>query len=282
MPVDFGGYPCDYEEINALVKRDEIKKKFVARTDEQKKLGRILILSDSAHSIGATYNGKRTGSLTDVSVFSFHVVKNLVTAEGGAITLNLPAPFDNNELYQQLCVKALHGQNKDALAKSQKGNWRYDIVEPGYKCNMTDLAAVIGLVELERYADDTMQRRRLICELYTKLFSKCDWAELPEFSNKNKNSCYHLFPLRIKNITEAQRDTIIKEIFAREVSVNVHFIPVPMMSFYKGIGYDIKNYPVAYDNYSREISLPVFYDLSDEQAEIVTEAVIASYNKIMA
>lgn len=282
MPVDFGGYPCDYDEINALVKREDIKRQFSARTEEQKKLGRILVLSDAAHSIGATYKGKKTGSLTDVSVFSFHVVKNLVTAEGGAVALNLPAPFDNEELYKQLCIKALHGQNKDALAKSQKGNWRYDIVEPGYKCNMTDLVAVIGIIELERYDNDTMKRRKQICDLYASLFSKYDWVEQPEFSNKDKNSCYHLFPLRIKNITETQRDAIIKEIFEKEVSVNVHFIPVPMMSFYKSIGYDIKNYPVAFDNYSREISLPVFYDLTNAQVKEVVEAVVSSYQKIIS
>src|ERR1035437_4397884 len=133
MPADFGGYPCDYDEINALVVAK--KKIFVAKSDNQKKLGRILILSDSAHSLGAEYKGKKTGSLTDVSVFSFHAVKNLSTAEGGAVALNLPAPFDNEAIYKGLCISSLHGQNKDALAKQQKGNWRYDVIEAGYKCN---------------------------------------------------------------------------------------------------------------------------------------------------
>lgn len=281
MPVDFGGYPCDYDEINALVKRTDIKQKFNADTEEQKMLGRILVLSDAAHSIGATYKGKKAGTLTDVSVFSFHAVKNLITAEGGAVALNLPAPFNNAELYSKLYTKSLHGQNKDALAKTQKGNWRYDIVEAGYKCNMTDLSAALGLVELERYDEDTVVKRKHTVELYAELLEKYAWAEIPEFKTEMKESSYHLFPLRIKGVSEDQRDAIIKEISEKDVAVNVHFMPVPMMSFYRGLGYDIRNYPVAYANYSREISLPVFYDISDMQVKEVAEAVIAAVDKVL-
>jgi dTDP-4-amino-4,6-dideoxygalactose transaminase len=279
MPVDFGGYPCDYEPINTLSLK--YKNTFIAETNEQKMLGRILILSDSAHSIGASYCDKKTGALTDISVFSFHAVKNLSTAEGGAVALNLPEPFNNESVYQELCIKTLHGQNKDALAKTQKGNWRYDIVEAGYKCNMTDIAAAIGLVELERYNEDTLKKRKHIFELYDMEFSKYDWAQLPIHKNKEKTSCYHLYALRIKGITEEKRDVIIKEIFDKDVSVNVHFIPVPMMSYYKGLGYDIKNYPVTFDNYSREISLPVYYDLIDEQIKTVINAVVTSVEKCL-
>lgn len=160
MPVDFAGLPCDYDAINELIKRKDIRRKFNANTKEQKQLKRILVLSDSAHSIGATYKGKKTGSLTDVSVFSFHAVKNLITAEGGGVCLNLPVPFDNEKIYKDLCIKSLHGQNKDALAKTQKGAWRYDIIEAGYKCNMTDMAAAMGLVELRMYDSDTLVRRK--------------------------------------------------------------------------------------------------------------------------
>lgn len=279
MPVDFGGYTCDYDEINALVLKH--KNTFIAQTEEQKMLGRILVLSDSAHSFGAFYKGKRAGALTDVSVFSFHAVKNLTTAEGGAVALNLPSPFDNELIYKALCVKTLHGQDKDALAKTQKGNWRYDIVEAGYKCNMTDIMAAIGLVELERYDADTLKVREHIFEQYDVAFSKYEWAEIPEYKNTNKTSCYHLYPLRIKGVTEAERDAIIKEIFDHDVSVNVHFIPVPMMSFYKKMGYDIKNYPVTFDNYSREISLPVYYDLNDTLVQTVINAVIQSVEKVL-
>lgn len=279
MPVDFAGHCCDYDQLNALVIKH--KAKFVPQTNEQKTLDRVLILSDSAHSFGAWYKGKRAGSLTDISVFSFHAVKNLTTAEGGAVALNLPAPFDNDAVYKTLCVKTLHGQDKDALAKTIKGNWRYDVVEAGYKCNMTDIMAAIGIVELERYDNDTLKVRQHIFEQYDTAFSKFEWAQLPEYKTDDKTSCYHLYPLRIKGITEAQRDAIIKEIFDYDVSVNVHFIPVPMMSFYKNLGYDIKNYPVTYDNYSREISLPVFYDLNDDLVKTVINAVTASVKKVI-
>jgi len=280
MPVDFGGLPCDYTEINELAVK--YKNKFIASDNaNQKQLGRILILSDSAHSFGATYKNKKAGALTDISVFSFHAVKNLTTAEGGAITLNLPAPFDNEAIYKQLCVSTLHGQDKDALAKTQKGNWRYDIVEAGYKCNMTDITAAIGLVELERYENDTLIKRKHIVDTYNNLLKNDARLELPVMETKDKTSCYHLYPLRIKNATEAQRDEIIKHIFDADVSVNVHFLPLPGMSFYKNLGYRTEDYKVTCDNSSREISLPVFYDLSDEQIKTVVKAVIESVNKVI-
>lgn len=279
MPVDFGGWPCDYDTINAIAK--EAASSFVAESDNQKKLGRIMVLSDAAHSIGGIYKGKKTGSLTDVSVFSFHAVKNLTTAEGGAVALNLPEPFDNEEEYRKLCVSTLHGQNKDALAKMQKGNWKYDIVEAGYKCNMTDIMAAIGLVELARYDSDTLVKREKIMDQYNWTLSAYGWAELPVTRTADTFTSCHLYPLRIKNITEQQRDEIIKRIFDHDVSVNVHFIPVPMMSFYKSLGYDIKNYPVAYNNFSREISLPVFYDMTEENVKTVLEAVVRSVHDVI-
>lgn len=279
MPVDFAGYPCDYDAINQLAKKYATK--FKAEGENQSKLGRILVLSDAAHSFGAFYKGKRTGSLTDVSVFSFHAVKNLTTAEGGAIALNLPAPFDNLAIYQQLCISTLHGQNKDALAKTQKGNWRYDIVEAGYKCNMTDITAAIGLVELKRYDSDTLVRRKDIFDKYTKELSKNVLIDIPVYKTAEKESSYHLYPIRIKGVSEQQRDEIIRLIFEEEVSVNVHFIPVPAMSFYKGLGYDVKNYPVTFDNYSREISLPVYYTLSDADIQTVCNAVNKAIKQVL-
>ncbi len=270
MPVDFAGLPCNFENINALVQK--VKGSFVAENPIQEKLGRILVLSDAAHSFGAAYKGKRTGSLTDVSVFSFHAVKNLTTAEGGAVALNLPHPFDNKEIYDHLCVKILHGQNKDALAKTQIGNWKYDIVEAGYKCNMTDIAAAIGLVELERYDSETLKKREALVELYNEILSSRPELQLPVLKDKDRVSCYHLYPLRIKGISEAQRDAIIKRISEHAVSVNVHFIPVPMMSFYRSLGFDISNYPVTYDNYSREITLPLYYDLTEDNVRTVCSA----------
>ena len=281
MPVDFAGYPCDYDDLNDLVKRQDIRAKFQAHTEEQKKLGRILILSDAAHSFGALYYGTRAGSLTDISVFSFHAVKNLTTAEGGAIALNLPAPFNNNEIYNLLRIYSLHGQNKDALAKSKVGAWEYDVISPGFKCNMTDIQAAIGLVELSRYDDENLPARKHIIDRYSAKLSSYAWAEIPQYESEYKITSYHLFPLRIKGIVEAQRNSIIEEISKLNVAVNVHFKPVPMMTYYKNKGYNIADYPVAYDNYQREISLPVYFGLSDAQIETVLNAVIASVEKVV-
>jgi len=281
MPVDFAGFPCDMDEINALVNRADIKSIFSPSTAEQKMLGRILVLSDSAHSIGAFYKEKHTGALCDVAVFSFHAVKNLTTAEGGAIALNMPAPFDNEEIYKALCIKTLHGQNKDALAKTLKGGWRYDIVEPGYKCNMMDIQAAIGLVELERYDSENLVRRKQIVNQYNAVLSKLSWAQLPVVGTKDKTSSYHLYPLRIKGISETQRDLIIDKISNMEVAVNVHFIPLPLLSFYKGIGFEMGNYPVAFDNYSREITLPLYFNLTDENIKTVLNALIESVESVL-
>jgi len=281
MPVDFAGLPCNYSAINELVKSNEIKSLFNANTPEQEKLGRILVLSDAAHSFGAFVNGKHTGSLCDVSVFSFHAVKNLTTSEGGAVVFNLPEPFNNLEIYNALCIKTLHGQNKDALAKTQKGNWKYDIVEPGYKCNMTDIAAAIGLVELARYDSLILPKRKFICETYSSILGKYDWAKLPILKDQERESSYHLYPLRINNISELQRDAIIQKIFDADVAVNVHFMPVPMTSYYASIGYKIADYPVTYQNFSCEISLPVFIDLTNDEIEIVTKAVINAVEMVI-
>ena len=282
MPVDLGGMPCAYDELFELVEAEEVKALFRAKTEEQGKLGRILILSDSAHSIGAEYKGRKAGSLADVSVFSFHAVKNLTTAEGGAIMLNLPEPFDNEEVYRYLCTYTLHGQNKDALAKTKKGAWRYDVLVSGFKGNMTDIMASIGLVELSRYEDDTLHYRKCIYDQYTDAFSRYGWAELPIYETEDRKSSYHVYCLRVKGITEQQRDEIIQRIFDKDVSVNVHFQPLPLLSAFKNKGYKIEDYPVAYDNYCREISLPVWYGLSEEMVKTVIDAVICSVEEVLA
>ena len=282
MPVDLGGMPCAYDELFELVEAEDVKTLFQAKTEEQRKLGRILILSDSAHSIGAEYKGRKAGCLADVSVFSFHAVKNLTTAEGGAIMLNLPEPFDNEEVYRYLCTYTLHGQNKDALAKTKKGAWRYDVLVSGFKGNMTDIMASIGLVELSRYEDDTLHYRKCIYDQYTDAFSRYGWAELPIYETEDRKSSYHVYCLRVKGITEQQRDEIIQRIFDRDVSVNVHFQPLPLLSAFKNKGYKIEDYPVAYDNYCREISLPVWYGLSEEMVKTVIDAVICSVEEVLA
>ena len=276
MPVDLAGFPCDYDEINALVKREDVVKRFKPQSEEQKKLGRILVLSDAAHSLGAVYDGNKTGKLTDITVYSFHAVKNLTTAEGGAVCLNLPGQFENEAIQKYLKVKSLHGQTKDAFTKTQAGGWKYDIVEPGYKFNMTDIAAAMGLVELERYDGDMLVRRKHIFDSYSNAFSKYGWAQLPVYETKEKLTSYHVYLLRIKGVSEKQRDKTIQKIYEKGVAVNVHFIPLPMMTWYKNNGYSMDDYPVSYDNFARVISLPVYYDLTDEQVQIVSKAVIES------
>jgi len=281
IPVDIGGWPCDYDELKALVRKADIKAKFTPNTENQERLGRVMILADGAHSIGSYYKGKKSGTLADATAFSFHAVKNLTTAEGGAISLMLPKRFDPLTIYNDLNIKSLHGQTKDAFAKVQKGGWRYDVVEAGYKYNMTDILASIGLVELERYKDDTLVKRKHIYNMYNELFSKYDWAWTPVNEDEEKSSNSHLYLLRIKDVTEHQRNLIIFEISNLDVSVNVHYQPLPMLSFYKYRGYKMIDYPQAFENYKREISLPIFYDLTDEQIETVVAAVVSAVNKVL-
>ena len=281
MPVDIGGLPCDYNLINNIVSDKNIISKFKPATENQQKLGRILILADAAHSLGARYNNKVIGSQADVTVFSFHAVKNLTTAEGGAVCLNLPAPFDNGKIYSQINIKSLHGQNKDALAKAQKGSWEYDITEAGFKCNMPDVLAAIGLVEFSRYETETLPRRKRICEQYQNAFAECAWAQLPIFKEEVRESSYHLYMLRIKHISLEQRNDIIQAIFNKDVSVNVHFKPLPLLTFYKNAGYNISNYPISYDNYTHEITLPVYYDLTDEQVKEIINVVKQSVETVI-
>ncbi|HOE04464.1 MAG TPA: DegT/DnrJ/EryC1/StrS aminotransferase family protein [Bacteroidales bacterium] len=281
IPVDIAGFPADYDAINQLVNNEELRRKFTPRNPNQRKLGRILVLSDAAHSLGAIYNGKSTGSLCDITVFSFHAVKNLTTAEGGAIAFNLPESFDNEEVYKFCNIFGLHGQSKDALAKlSGKASWKYDVIMPGYKVNMTDMQAAMGIVELRRYREDTLQKRKAIFEYYQTAFAKYDWAISPTCRDKKSESSYHVYLLRIKNISEEIRDNMIIDIFGSEVSVNVHFQPLPLLSAYKYLGYRMQDFPVAYANYANEISLPVFYDLTEEMCQQVVEAVVHAYNQI--
>lgn len=280
MAVDIAGFPADYDQLLELVDTPEMRAEFNGTNSIQRQLGRILIISDAAHSFGAIMHGKRMGAIADVTSFSFHAVKNLTTAEGGALTFNLPEGFDHDEIYRELCVKILHGQNKDALAKTQKGNWRYDVEEPGFKCNMTDIQAAIGLIELKRYQEN-LDRRKVIFDMYSDAFSRESWAIVPIYETDSKTSSYHLYQLRINGATEAQRDAIIQEIFEQDVSVNVHFQPLPILTAYAKRGYEMGDYPESYQKYANEISLPVYFDLTDEQVGIVIEAVKNAVSKVL-
>lgn len=283
MPVDIAGLPCDYDPINEMVHLPEIKKLFQPNSANQEKLGRILILSDAAHSIGAYYKNKPTGIVTDITVFSFHAVKNITTGEGGAICINLPEPFDNEEEYKTMRLWTLNGQTKDAFTKSQGGgsSWKYDIIFQGLKINMPDICAALGLAQIKKYKDLILPERKRVAEGYHEFFSKREWAQLPVMEDESRNSCYHLYALRIKNITEEQRDQMMISIAEDEVSVNVHFIPMPLLTLFKDLGYKIEDYPQSYDNYSREISLPIYPQITSEQIEFICNSIEKAYLKVI-
>ena len=280
IAVDIAGYPADYDEIKKLISQKEIINQFHPNNDNQKGIGRIALISDAAHSIGATYKNKKTGNQADMSSFSFHAVKNLTTAEGGAVAFNLNDSFDEEKLKQYFKTLSLHGQSKDALAKTKAGGWKYDVVKAGFKCNMTDIHAAIGLIELERY-EDTLKRRSEIFKLYDELFCNKKWAKVPIYNSESKKTSYHLYMLRINNCTESERDQIIDHITKKQIAVNVHYLPLPMLSFYKNMGYSMEDYPTSFKNYTCEISLPVYYDLSNEQVKEVANAVEDAVESIL-
>ncbi len=270
IPVDIVGLPCDYQQLYDIVNDATIKRQFQPANDIQRNLGRILVLSDAAHSLGAYYRGRHTGSVADISVFSFHAVKNLTTAEGGAICLNLPEPFLSEQIHKELKTLSLHGQSKDAFTKTKAGSWRYDVQTIGYKCNMTDVAAAMGLVELERYDEEILPVRKHIFDTYNQAFADDPRFRLPIYETEELQSSYHVFTLRVNGISEEQRDTIIMKMAENEVAANVHFIPLPMLTAYKELGFDIQEFPNAYRNYACEISLPVYHTLTDEMvAEVI-------------
>jgi len=274
IPVDIAGFPCDYGAIMSLVSESEIMNKFQPTSPIQQNLGRILVVNDSAHSLGAYYSkDKHSGSETDLAIFSLHAVKNITTAEGGAICLNLPKPFNNKTLYTELHQMSLNCQTKDAYSKSKAGGWKYDIVGLGMKINMADVNAAIGLAQIRQYPTLLCNRKRVF-EAYNTAFSSYDWAILPPMIKDDKETSYHIYALRIKDISEEQRDAIIDEIALKEVAVNVHFIPMPMLTLFKDQGFNINDYPQAYKNYSHEISLPVYPQLSDEEVNFVIQTVI--------
>lgn len=276
MPVDFSGLPVDYSRVMEIAKQKS--NLFLAANAHQQMLNRILVISDAAHSFGAQYNGRPVGSEVDVAAFSFHAVKNFTTAEGGALVFNLPEPFDNSALWKEINIKALHGQTKDALSKTQAGQWQYDVVEPGYKCNMTDLQAAIGWVEMDRYADDHLPKRKSIFAQYVDGFSSWDWAIIPPFEIENRESSYHLFPLRIKGFDEGKRNALITFLAEKGISTNVHFQPLPRLSYYKSLGFSESDFPNAFAQFENEISLPVYFDLENEQVNWIIEEIVDYVN----
>ncbi len=257
IPVDIGGIMCDYDKIYEVVFN---KSKLFCPSDNifQKTLKRVAILADAAHSFGATYKGRKNGTIADFTAFSFHAVKNLTTAEGGSITWKKIDGIENDFIYNQFQLFSLHGQNKDALAKSKPGLWEYDILMPGYKCNMTDIMAAIGLVQLERY-DKLLERRKSIYNLYQN-YIKNSKVEIV----KHKDSSYHLLLVRIPNFNESERNNFIFKLADFGISANVHYKPLPLFTAYKNLGFSIKDYKNSFSFYQSEISLPFHSLLSDE------------------
>ncbi len=265
LPVDLGGVVCDYDKVFAAV---EAKRHLFQPTNElQAAFGRVIVLADAAHAFGATWHGKRCGEIADFTSFSFHAVKNLTTAEGGALTWRPIEGIDDEWLYKQFQLLSLHGQSKDALAKTQLGAWEYDIVSPAYKCNMTDIMAAIGLVQLERYPA-LLERRRAIIEQYNKALRKCNVQVLDHYGDDHASSG-HLYLVRLLGKDSAYRNEVINQMAERGIACNVHYKPLPMMTAYKALGFDIADYPNAYNQYQNEVSLPLHTRLTDEDVTYI-------------
>jgi len=273
IPVDIAGIPCDYNRIFEIVKNK--KAIFNPNSDLQKSLGRIAIMSDAAHAFGAKFGGKMIGSVADFTSFSWHAVKNFTTAEGGALTWNTVDGVDNEDIYKQIQLLSLHGQSKDALAKTQLGAWEYDIVGTWYKCNMTDIAASIGLAQFKRYGN-MLKRRREIINLYDSALKPMGVDVLTHYTD-SYDSSGHLYITQIPGITEIERNEIIIKMAERGVACNVHYKPLPMHTAYKKLGFDIKDFPMAYSHYAKEITLPLHTRLKDEEIEYI----ISNYTDVL-
>lgn len=265
LPVDLAGVVCDYDKIFAAV--ESKKHLFSPANDIQKAYGRVIVLADAAHAFGAKWHGKMCGEIADFTSFSFHAVKNLTTAEGGALTWRNHDGVDNESLYKQFQLLSLHGQNKDALAKTRLGAWEYDIVAPYYKCNMTDVMAGIGLAQLKRYPE-MLYRRRQIIERYNEGLKGRDVQVLDHFGDDHSSSG-HLYLVRLLGEDVEYRNAVIERMAERGIACNVHYKPLPMMTAYKNLGFDIADYPNAYNQYHNEITLPLHTSLTDEDVEYV-------------
>lgn len=265
MPVDIGGRMCNYDKIFEII--DEKKSLFKPSSDMQKIYNRIIVLADSAHGFGARRKSKMSGSVADFTSFSFHAVKNFTTAEGGAVTWKDIEGLDNELLYKEYMLASLHGQSKDALAKTQIGAWEYDILYPAFKCNMTDVAAAIGLQQMARY-EGLLERRKEIIEMYDEAFLPLGLKPLIHFDESCKSSG-HLYLLRVPGITAEERSNIITKMAERGVATNVHYKPLPLLTAYKNLGFDIKDYPNAYAMFENEISLPLHTKLTNEEVEYI-------------
>ena len=268
LPVDIGGKMCDYERIFAEVEKK--KALFRPKNELQESFGRVIVCADSAHGFGASLRGRRSGAWADFTTFSFHAVKNLTTGDGGAITWRSREGLDSASLYRIFSLYSLHGQDKDAVQRNRLGGWEYDVLYPAYKCNMTDTLAAIGIKQLERYPE-MLAKRRAVAKKYDEAFSNLGVSSLLHFGADYESNC-HLYMVRLPTAGEAERNRIIEEMAQRGVACNVHFKPLPMMTAYKNLGFDIKDFPVSYRQYQNEITLPLYSSLSEEAADYVSRA----------
>ena len=275
IPVDLAGIVCDYEKVFAAV--ESKKHLFKPANEIQKAFGRVVVLADAAHAFGAEQNGKMCGNIADFTSFSFHAVKNLTTAEGGALTWKPIPGIDDEWIYRQFQLLSLHGQNKDALAKTQLGAWEYDIVAPNYKCNMTDVMAGIGLAQFKRYPE-MLNRRRQIIEKYNEALANSNVAVLNHYGDNHKSSG-HLYLVRLLGKSVEERNAVITKMAERGIACNVHYKPLPMMTAYKNLGFDISNYPNAYAQYENEVTLPLHTRLTDEDVEYVVSNFVEIINQ---
>ena len=276
IPVDLAGVMCDYEAIYSVIQNK--KTLFTPNSEMQKALGRIAVIADAAHALGAVQNGKKCGEVADFTCFSFHAVKNLTTAEGGAVTLKSHESLDLKKIYHEYQLLSLHGQSKDALAKKQPGAWEYDIVAPYYKCNMTDIMAAIGLAQLRRY-DNMLCRRHEIIARYDALCREIG-ASAVCHSGENFRSAGHLYLMRLRGFSEERRNAFITCMAQEGICTNVHYKPLPMHTAYRSLGFDIKNFPNAYDFYKNEVTLPLHTNLTDEQVDYVIAGVKKCMKKV--
>lgn len=274
MPVDLGGIVADYDAVFSAV--ESKKDLFRPKNDIQKAFGRCIVIADAAHAFGAMWHGKMCGEIADFTSFSFHAVKNLTTAEGGALTWRKIPGIKDEDIYKNLQLLSLHGQNKDALAKTRLGAWEYDIIGTWYKCNMTDIMAAIGIQQLKRYPE-LLRRRRQIIETFNEAFKDLPVEVLNHFDNYHSSSG-HLYLVRLKDRDVDQRNELIVKMAERGIACNVHYKPLPMMTAYKAMGFDIKDYPNAYNQYRNEVSLPLHTRLTDEDVNYV----IDNFKEILA
>jgi dTDP-4-amino-4,6-dideoxygalactose transaminase len=278
LPVDLGGWPCDYRKILDVLESDSVKIKFRPRGRVQETLNRPLVIADAAHSLGAERNGTRVGGLTDVTIFSFHSVKNLTTGEGGMICLNLPDEFNNDEERTVVRYLSLNGQTKTALEKSTVGGWRYDIVDQGFKANMPDLCAAVGLAQIRQYESKMLPERERIFRAYNEAFEIHSWSILPPMKDANSVSSMHLYQLRIDGIDEECRNQMMRLVAEDGVGVNVHYVPLPMLTLFKRLGYKIEDHPNAFKLYENEITLPVYNGLSEQNTQTASNSVISAFS----